>query len=139
MPSPLTITQDDLNRAGDAAMEYATIYAGGAQVSGHPTPDIPSLATPPAGKTAEELLAYFIQGVVCAIARISADGMAGGEPYPVNLPVFTMATLPASANTGAIVYCSDATAPVGPPPGIAGGVCYYDGSAWRRVDNQATV
>ena len=134
MPSPLSITQDDLNRATDIIVEVNNILINGAEVSGHGSPDIPAL-NPHTGIPSTQLTA-FLEAIACAVVRVSRNGASGGEPYPVNLPIFTMATLP-SGVLGAIIYVSDATAP--PPSGVPGGVCYYDGSNWRRVDNQVVI
>lgn len=51
---------------------------------------------------------------------------------PVQLPVYTVATVPAVASyTGGLIYVSDAASQACP--------CYSDGTNWRRVDTSAIL
>lgn len=128
MPA-LAVQQSDADRSEAARVELDTVFRYGAAVGAvevvPPTfedPATPALQVKP--------WLDYLESLAIVLVRLSRNG---ATVFPVRLPTYTVATVPAaSAHTGAMIYVSNGAA--GLPV-----VAFSDGASWLRVDTRTVI
>jgi len=128
MPA-LAVQQSDADRMVAIRTEVESVFRYGANVGATqviaPTFEDPATPAPQVKPWLDYLDALSI-----AIERLN---QTGATVFPVRLPSYTVATVPAAAaNVGSMIYVSNGAA--GLPI-----VAFSDGAAWLRVDTRGVI
>ena len=128
MPA-LVVQQSDADRSTAAALEVDQIFRYGARV-GVTEVVAPSFEDPATPAPQVKPWLDLITTVALAIVRLAQNGTT---LFPVRLPSYTVATVPAAAaHVGSLIYVSNGAAGV---PIVA----FSDGAAWLRVDTRTGI